>query len=260
MSTWVLLRGLTREARHWGDFADRFGRGLGDERVVCVDLPGSGSRHHERSPTNVAAMVVACRRALRSEGVAPPWRLFALSLGGMVAVSWATSHPQEVLGAVLVNTSLGDIAPWHRRLRPRQWRPLIGAILARDALAIERRVMAMTTHHPSVDPETLAARWAAIRREHPVTRANALRQLWAAARFRAPSLPPPVPLLLLASRADALVDVICSERLAAAWHADLAVHPTAGHDLPLDDPDWVVGTVARWLDRGGRASDVSPDA
>jgi hypothetical protein len=29
----------------------------------------------------------------------------------------------------------------------------------------------------------------------------------------------------------------------------LREHPTAGHDLPLDDPDWVIGEIAQWLPR-----------
>ena len=38
---WVLLRGLTREARHWGGFPERLGAALGVE-VHCLDLPGNG--------------------------------------------------------------------------------------------------------------------------------------------------------------------------------------------------------------------------
>jgi predicted alpha/beta hydrolase family esterase len=57
-----------------------------------------------------------------------------------------------------------------------------------------------------------------------------------------------VPILVLTSVQDELVDTRCSERLAAAWHCDIARHPSAGHDLPLDDAAWVLGQVERWLE------------
>lgn len=75
--------------------------------------------------------------------------------------------------------------------------------------------------------------------------ALAVRQLHAAVRYRIQS-PPRVPILLLASRHDRLVDVRCSHSIARAWRCDLHEHPSAGHDLPLDDPDWVVEHVATW--------------
>jgi hypothetical protein len=29
--------------------------------------------------------------------------------------------------------------------------------------------------------------------------------------------------------------------------ASLRVHPTAGHDLPLDEPEWTATEVASWI-------------
>ena len=56
-----------------------------------------------------------------------------------------------------------------------------------------------------------------------------------------------LPTLLLASRNDGLVDVRCSRGLAAAWKVPLVEHASAGHDIPLDDPEWVAGVVAEGL-------------
>ena len=76
---------------------------------------------------------------------------------------------------------------------------------------------------------------------------NALRQLLAAARYSAPEAPPPVPVLLLASARDQLVSPNCSRTLARRWGVPLAMHPSAGHDLPLDDGPWVAAEIRRWL-------------
>jgi pimeloyl-ACP methyl ester carboxylesterase len=56
-----------------------------------------------------------------------------------------------------------------------------------------------------------------------------------------------VPTLLLASQTDHLVNVICSTTLAQRWQCALHLHPSAGHDLPLDDGDWVITHIHRWL-------------
>ena len=44
-----------------------------------------------------------------------------------------------------------------------------------------------------------------------------------------------------------------SQQLARAWGRPVASHPTAGHDLPLDDAPWVARRVPAWLAGTGRA-------
>jgi hypothetical protein len=41
-------------------------------------------------------------------------------------------------------------------------------------------------------------------------------------------------------RQDVLVSPQCSATLAHRWQVELRIHPDAGHDLPLDDPAWVI--------------------
>lgn len=91
--------------------------------------------------------------------------------------------------------------------------------------------------------------WAGLRATQRVRRSNALRQLVAAARYRPPSQAPAVPLLVLSSRRDALVNPRCSKAPADRWKGDLVMHPSAGHDITLDDGPWVVDQVAEWLRR-----------
>ena len=251
MSTWVLLRGLSREARHWGDFAERLASRLDDARLVAVDLPGNGALCAQKSPLRLAALTDAARAQAAAQGVAPPYHLLALSLGAMVAVDWATRHADEVAGAVLINTSLRGANPLHHRLRPSSYARLLRlAVTTRDDER-ERAILALTSRQPrsACTTAALVARWCAIRRNKPVGTPNVLRQLVCAARYRPPAAPPPVPLLLLSSQGDALVDARCSRRLAELWRVPHAVHPDAGHDLPLDDGEWVANAIADWLMR-----------
>lgn len=245
---WILLRGLTREAAHWGGFPAVFQRAMPTARIVTPDLPGNGQRHREASPATVAGMVAACRAELARQGIAPPVHLLAMSLGAMVALDWAHAQPAEVTAQVLINTSMRPIHAFYQRLQPANYVTLLKLMLpGTSAESWEQAILRMTSHHA---PAGTLAHWLALRHAHPVSRSNALRQLMAAARFCAPPAPPPCPTLLLASQADRLVSVACSSTLAHAWQCPLRLHPSAGHDLPLDDAPWVIEQIRHWLATG----------
>ncbi|PLY45343.1 alpha/beta hydrolase [Janthinobacterium sp. ROICE36] len=245
--TWVLLRGLMREQRHWGSFPASLARALPGANIVTPDLPGNGTRHAQDSATRVAAMVEGCRADLLARGIAPPYRLLALSLGGMVAVEWASRYPQEIARCVLLNTSMRPFNPFYRRLRWQNYGALLRQLLLGDARSQEALILRLTSRRHAVGNPTLLADWWAYQQEYPVSRRNALRQLLSAARYRAPDSRPAMPVLVMAGAQDQLVDHRCSQRLARAWQADCLIHRDAGHDLPLDEGEWVAQSVARWL-------------
>lgn len=252
---WLLLRGLAREARHWGPFTQAMQRAFPDNAILTADLPGAGALHRLRSPVRVSDMAEHYRRQLRECGTQPPYRLLALSLGGMVAVEWATAHPEEVESMALINTSLRGLSPFYRRLRPSSLIDLMRFLgTGGDAEKFERVILRRSSRLHRCDAAVIAD-WAALRRESPVSLGNATRQLWAAARFRAPAVAPRVPALLLASVRDALVDPRCSADIAARWQLPLALHPSAGHDLPLDDGNWVIREIGEWLGRRQASSE-----
>lgn len=246
-TTWVLLRGLTREAGHWGDFLHLLQAQCPQDRVLAIDLPGNGRLHAEQSPTRIEATVQHCRAQLRAQGLTGPVHLLAMSMGAMVAVEWAVQCPDELAGCVLINTSLRPFSPWFHRLRPANYAALLGlALWPQPDRNRERTVLRLTSRH-HVGDDTVIDAWTALRRAHPVSATNAPRQLLAAARYRAPALAPKVAMLVLASARDGLVDMSCSQRLAAQWRIEIHTHPTAGHDLPLDDGAWVVARVREWV-------------
>lgn len=249
MTTWVLLRGLARESRHWGDFPKWLGRQLPADQVIALDLPGNGHLHRQSSPCSVAAMVQACRRALEQSGAPAPFAVIGLSLGAMVALQWSYDHPDEVAGVVLINGSFRGYGAFWRRLQPGCWLPLLG-LLRPGASPLEREqgILALTSSR-AVPDAALARRWAAYATCQPVSRLNALRQLLAAARFRPPRRAPQVPMLMLASLQDRLVSHRSSRTFARRWEITLRLHPTAGHDLALDAPEWLILQVIVWWRR-----------
>ena len=244
--TWVLLRGLVREQRHWEDFPEQFQASVPQDQVLTVDLPGNGQFYRDKSPTRVAAMVAHLRDQLARQGHQGPYHLVALSLGGMVAVQWLCQAPGDVAFAGLINTSASRYSPFWRRLRPANYRRLLSdAVFSRDRLRKEVAILEITSNLREADYlHQLADTWAGYARERPVSLANSLRQLLAAMRFRAPAaLPESVPVLIINGAGDRLVSPACSQTLAQAWDLPIKSHPQAGHDLPLDAPRWLINTV-----------------
>lgn len=244
---WILLRGLARDSRHWEDFPQRLQQHYAESTVHCPDLPGNGALADEPSPTRMSEAVVHLRAALLVAGIAPPYRLLAFSLGGMLAMEWMRLHPEEIDGAALVNSSLRGLNPFHERLIPANYPALLGLTLCPGTRRQrERFVLATTTNRLTRDRRNaLAERWtgyAASRHTRPL---NALRQLWAASRFSAPDSLDTRRVLVLAGDGDRLVNPRCSRRIAAHYRWPLLTHPDAGHDLALDAPDWLLAQLTR---------------
>jgi pimeloyl-ACP methyl ester carboxylesterase len=265
MSTWILLRGLTREARHWGSFPALFERELGqelgqgfgqnrasfgvdEESVTLLELPGNGTENALQTPPGIPEMMEFVRSRAAALGLRAPYRLLAMSLGGMIGTAWAQRYPEEIERLVLVNTSMRPFCGVTERLRPAAWPTLARLVCAwRNPETSERIIHALTCNRSDSVSDDIAA-WSEIRRTAPVRAANGLRQLLAAARFRADRHAPRCPVLLLSSGSDRLVDPACSARIAAQWAGAVhAIHPWAGHDLPHDDPEWVSKTICDWL-------------
>ncbi len=269
VTNWVFLRGLVRESAHWDDFPDIFRAAIPGARVHLIDLPGNGQHWRQPSPLSLRETMEAVRgealvsmQAQCGSGMAlscptnsmqvqghglQPFYLSAISLGGMVAVEWANRHSAELAGAVLINTSLRGLSPLHQRLSLGVW-PLIARIVAAgDVAKRERLILELTSSWQDPSPRLIESR-VAIHQRHPVQLKNVFRQLWAAARYLPPLEKPPIPLLLINSKGDCMVDPACTQAIASRWNIEPKIHPWAGHDLPLDDPEWVIAAVLDWLD------------
>jgi hypothetical protein len=47
------------------------------------------------------------------------------------------------------------------------------------------------------------------------------------------------------------VDISCTLDLARFHKKELRMHPTAGHDITLDVPEWCAEQIAQWLKQTG---------
>ncbi|MER2512300.1 MAG: alpha/beta hydrolase [Nitrosomonas ureae] len=236
----VLIRGLLREARHWGSFFTDLQQHFPDAIISTPDIPGNGLRYHATSPETIAGMTEVLRQQI---GSGQPLRLISLSMGGMIAIDWMTRYPDEVEAAVLINTSARPLSPFYHRLRWTAY-PHVLRMILQSAAQKEADILRLTSNRHQHDT-TLLKLWQQWQQQCPVSRASARNQFFAAVKFSI-STKPQQPLLVVTSRADRLVDYRCSLKLAQAWDADYAQHESAGHDLPLDDPAWLINVIKQW--------------
>lgn len=245
--TWVFLRGLIRQHRHWEDFPERFRAAFPDSQILLLDLPGNGNLYDRESPASIEGMVESVRKQLAARHVHGPVNILALSLGAMTAIEWMERHPEDIERAVLMNTSLRGMSSFSDRLRPENYAAILkNLLLVRDPLLREQLVLDLSTNLCK-DKAALARKWAGYAETHPTSRGNALRQLVAAARYSAPPARPHEHVLLLQGLGDHIVNPVCTTRIAERWRWPLMSHPTAGHDLTLDDGDWVIACIRQWL-------------
>ncbi|MBX2986932.1 MAG: alpha/beta hydrolase [Bdellovibrionaceae bacterium] len=235
---WIFIRGLTRGQGHWADFLTMFRERHPGARLECLDLPGNGERFRETSLWRIAGIVedLRGRSRLIAEGRKP--RFFAHSLGAMVAVEWAVRYPQDFERLYLMNTSARNLTGPHRRFNFRNLPKYARLLRARDAYDHERVTLSVIANNAERIRHVLPV-LSAYTAAHPVRWSNALRQLWAASRMVFPERAP-VPTEIIAAAGDRLVSVENSRILARRWGLTPRIHPTAGHDLAVDDPAWLL--------------------
>jgi pimeloyl-ACP methyl ester carboxylesterase len=247
-TNWYLLRGLARASSHWGKLPEDLAHAL-SSNVTCLDLPGAGVHHRMKSPILVSEIAEHIRlEFLKHRAAHPAKRAYVLanSLGAMVAVDWLQRYPEDLDGAVLINTSFRSVSPFYKRLSPKAYTHLLKIIREKDLVARERSILEMVSNRPETY-DKVSREWAEMQKTQPVSPENFFRQLLAASLFSPAPQAPQIPILLLSSEKDRMVDPSCSPQISRAWNCELRRHPTAGHDLALDDPQWVIENVQNWL-------------
>jgi pimeloyl-[acyl-carrier protein] methyl ester esterase len=255
---YLLLRGLGRVKEHWLDFPERLKKhSPSTGHIACPDLPGFGSEQNAKIPLTIAGHVDYVREkflAEHSQDLAEPWCLVGLSLGGMLALDWAARFTTDFKKLVVINTSARDVSPWTHRLSPFSLYTGVRIASAKNAKERERASLKLIANLKDNDPEILRA-MLDIAEKHGNIRARVWQQLAAAALFTCP-MRVGIPTLVISSLKDRMVDSRCSkaiaERLsteaAATTPVQIKFHATAGHDIPLDDPEWLVTRLVEFAE------------
>lgn len=237
-----LFRGLVREAKHWGDFPQHLTQVHAGSEVITIDIPGAGTLVHSKAPLSIQGMVEIMRQEYQQKVKDDHEQiLIAVSLGGMIAAQWLKSYPQDFDKVVLINTSYGGVSPLFDRLKPKALAHVLQVPWMKGRQK-EEHILRLVKNHAQGFKETLDL-WEEIEKERPVSVENSVRQLLAAASFRIGNWKPEHDVLILASTQDRMVSVNCSRKIAQKWQAPIVEHPTGGHDLTSDDPQWVAEKI-----------------
>lgn len=253
---WLLLRGLSRETGHWGDFLPILQSRFPTARVSTLDLPGTGRRYQEISPCSIAEIMEAVRQqAIEQDLLTQPLTIAGLSLGAMVGWEWMLKYPDEIGAATLINTSQASLSPFYHRLRWQSYPAFFRLILQTDRLRRELAIIKCVANLRDRDLETASA-WANIQALRPVSLTNTCRQLKAAARYSPQDIKPKPPILLLTGRGDRLVSPACTDAIHNKWKIPLQNHPWGGHDLTYDDGVWVADRLYDWVEQLRSKSEI----
>lgn len=251
----TLIRGLSREKFHWGEFSKDLQISFPQSDIEMLDLPGNGDWAAEKCPLSPRAVVDFLRKQSRFIQNRRKTNIIAVSLGAMLAHQWSISHSEEIESLVLINTSLRP-SPFYHRIKPTGLLKMISAARTQELFEREKKVLELTTNLLGPTIDRLASEWAERAKFVRTSGENTLRQLIVAAQMRRDSTSPPVKTLILSSRGDALVDPIASVAIANEWGGPHRIHPSAGHDLTLDAPEWTLAQLKDFyssLDRGVRS-------
>ncbi len=239
----LFLRGLTREINHWNGLPEKFHKETGIP-VLTLDLPGAGVFHQMTSPTKIDLYVEFLRQKIEKGS---PLVLIGISMGGMIGLRWAELYPHEVSRVFVINSSATNLSTKKERFNLSEWRVLLNILLTSSVLKKEKLILNLTTNildEPT--KEKVAGIFVEVQKKHPVSLVSSLNQLWAASKFEI-YFPPKSPVVVISALGDRLVDPKCSKRLAEVLKAPLEIHPDAGHDLPLDAPNWLLSVFAKFI-------------
>jgi pimeloyl-[acyl-carrier protein] methyl ester esterase len=251
---WLILRGLSREQRHWGEFSTLLNNAT--EGVLCLDLPGTGTEHARPAPLTIHGNAEDLRERFLDKKVDGDWGILGISLGGMIALDWAYNYPYDFKKIVVINSSSRDTGPVWQRLTAFAGYQMAKIVTTKDPFVREKECMKMISNVHTNNDEMIRA-FVDFRDSAPVTPQTVVKQMSAAAAFM---LPPKIkiPSLILASLKDNMVDVRCSKLMAERLNAQIKFHPTAGHDLPLDDAKWCVEHITEFEKAAHSGSETLP--
>jgi malonyl-CoA O-methyltransferase len=247
----VLLHGWALHGGMWGPWLDRL---AGHATLHLIDLPGHGRSGAATVEPSLGQWAAAVAQAVPAGGTVLGW-----SLGGLVALELARTHPSHVAALVLVATTPCFVArdDWAQGMRREvleefasglagDYRRTISNFLALQTWGDEhatqalRHLRASIAAHGEPDPRTLAAGLEILR--HVDVRDTLGRIA--------------VPTLVLAGERDRITPAAAGRRLAESMPAARFVEfPRAGHAPFLSHPGAVAQEVERFLARHGAGVD-----
>lgn len=245
---YFFIRGLIRSQFHWYQFPAHFDRIAQQYNLqattVFLDVAGNGKRFQQATPFSIEEMATDISQQIQdysdTHSISPDseLHLIGISMGGMIAAELAANITNDFASIHIINSSFANLSAFWQRMR-------LPALLeiAPKLWHLEKRehtILKWTSNNP--ESTDLTNDWVQESNRHPLSLRNGLAQLWAASRYVVRQQAHKKR-YVYCSQADRLVSWKCSEKLANYWQCPLERESTAGHDLPLDNPDWLAEKI-----------------
>ncbi|MDA9793036.1 alpha/beta hydrolase [Bacteriovoracaceae bacterium] len=243
-NVWI-LRGLIRENAHSQFFFDRLKKEYPHINFHGLEVHGNGKYYREDSPTSIEKMVEQVRADYLKINECQKDSdnfLVAISLGGMIGVEWMTKNPEDFNKAIIMNSSLKGYSPIFKRMLPINFPNYAKLLLTTSPKEKEEIIYSMIISDKKRHTY-LIEHWTEIRKKRPVSFSNTVRQILAGAVYTPPKVAPKTPVVIAVGLGDSFVDPICSINIAKSWQLPLVTHPTGGHDITNDQPEWVIKLI-----------------
>ncbi len=248
--TVFLLRGIGREAGHWGStYPDLLKSHFPNAQFMMMDLPGAGKYHDQPALPTVEKMADFLRSEYLPQIDSIPGKkvIMATSLAGNVALEWITTYPYDFDGAILLSTSLKGICKSKNRVKPSAKKQFVSIFLTKDLAEREKAFLSINSNLNTQNDSLLTA-WQGIQVLRPVSQGTLLKQTVAGMIYRPQKDKRLTPILLIGSKADKIVDESCFHQVAKVLNCDLILHEKAGHGIPVDVPHWLADTTSYWIE------------
>lgn len=241
------IRGLVRGNIHWADFSIYLKQIDSELEFETVEIPGNGNLTHEVTPINAEILISELRKQSQFLKSREKVNLIGISLGGMLALKWAELYPDEIDRLVVVNSSLASLSRHFERLHFKNYLKVISILLNQDPTTREKEILDLTANNQKRKDHFFGL-FANQVKAHPVSAHNFFRQLKLANSISIKNAYPNKT-LVLNSLGDTLVNPKCSLDISQAFGLELKSHNSAGHDLILDDPQWLANQAVEFFRR-----------
>jgi pimeloyl-ACP methyl ester carboxylesterase len=245
---YFFIRGLIRSQFHWHQFPTHFERIAQQHNLnstaVFLDTPGNGRRFNESTPFSIAEMALDIEQQIRNYLAASKIdknckiHLVGISMGGMIAAELASKAEFNIDSIHIINSSFANLSPFWQRMQLPAFLNLVTNL--KHVYKRESTILKWTSNNSN--SIQLADQWAEEANRHPLSLRNAFAQLWAASHYFVCKNPNQNSFIYCGEN-DRLVSSKCSKKLAEYWQAPLNIEPQAGHDLSLDQPEWLAKNI-----------------
>jgi pimeloyl-ACP methyl ester carboxylesterase len=242
------IRGLIRGNFHWNEFPDALKQVAPHIHFLPLEMAGNGARFSEVSHVDPIKAVEDFRNEFQKwKNSHPDFQsakvtVLAFSLGGMISLKWAELYPGEIDQLIMVNSSLKQYSPFHKRLLPQNYFNIFKNLGFGNVVQQEMVTLDLSSNDPTLIKKHLP-KYVEFAGQNPVRHSNFLRQLIMASRLVI-TKPLSIKPIFICSQKDRMVSKTCSEILAQKFNGPIHFNDSAGHDISFDQPAWLAEKIS----------------